>query len=53
VTAASFVPPVLAALVWLAFWRVNRRRRWFATGEMIFWDMIVLVLIQLVWLRWF
>jgi hypothetical protein len=32
---------------------VNRRRRWFTIGEVIFWDVIVLIIIQLVWLRWF
>lgn len=52
-TPASFVPPLLAAIVWLGFWRVNRRRRWFTIGEVVFWDVIVLILIQLVWLRWF
>jgi hypothetical protein len=53
VTPASFVPPLLAAIVWLGFWKVNRRLRWFTIGEVIFWDVIVLILIQLVWLRWF
>ncbi len=52
-TVASVVPPVLAAIVWLAFWRLNRTRRWFTVGEMIFWDVIILVLVQLMWLRWF
>ncbi len=52
-TAASFVPLIIAAIVWLAFWRVNRTRGWFTVGEIIFWDVIVLILIQLVWLRWF
>jgi len=52
-TIASFVPLVLAAVVWLLFWRVNRAKRWFTFGEVIFWDVIVLILIQLVWLRWF
>jgi hypothetical protein len=52
-TLASFVPLLLAAIVWLGFWRVNRKRKWFTLGEVIFWDVIVLILIQLVWLRWF
>ncbi len=52
-TAASFVPIVLAVIVWLGFWRINRAKRWFTVGEMIFWDVIVLIIIQLVWLRWF
>jgi hypothetical protein len=53
VILASYVPLLLAAIVWAVFWHVNRERKWFTIGEMIFWDVIVLVLIQLVWLRWF
>ena len=52
-TLTSLVPLLLAAVVWVAFWRVNRRRGWFTTGELIFWDAIILVFIQLAWLRWF
>ncbi len=48
-----YVP--LAAAIFFGgwFWRFNRRRRWFTTGELIFWDVIALVLFQLVWLIWF
>jgi hypothetical protein len=53
VTLASLVPPLLAAVVWSGLWAVNRRRRWFTIGEIIFWDVIVLIIIQLIWLRWF
>jgi type IV secretory pathway TrbL component len=53
VSPTAFVPLLLAAVVWTAFWAVNRSRRWFSVGEMIFWDVIILILIQLVWLRWF
>ncbi len=52
-TVASFVPLLLAAIVWFSLWRINRRPRWFTLGELIFWDAIVLVIVQLVWLRWF
>lgn len=52
-TAASFVPLFLAAVVWLGFWRLNQKTGWFTIGEVIFWDVIILILIQLVWLRWF
>ena len=52
-TITSLVPIILAAIVWLAFWRINRVKGWFTLGEVIFWDVIVLILIQLVWLRWF
>ena len=37
----------------MAFGALNRRNRWFTVGEIIFWDVIVLILIQLMWLRWF
>jgi hypothetical protein len=47
------VPLAVAALGWLALYRLNRSRRWFRIGELIFWDAIFLVLIFLVWLRWF
>jgi hypothetical protein len=49
----GFVPVILAAIVWFGFWRVNRKRGWFTVGEVIFWDVVVLVVIQLIWLRWF
>ena len=50
---AVFIPfPVTALFAWL-FYRFNRHRRWFTVGEMIFWDIIVLVVLQLVWLIWF
>lgn len=52
-TIAGFVPLVLAALVWLGLWRINRTRKWFTVGEVMFWDVVVLIVIQLVWLRWF
>ena len=52
-TALAFVPLLLAAICWLAFWRVNRIRQWFTVGAVLFWDVIVLILIQLVWLRWY
>ena len=52
-SVAGFVPLILAAVVWFAFWRVNRTRKWFTIGEVIFWDVVVLIVIQLVWLRWF
>jgi hypothetical protein len=49
----QFVP--LAAAIFFAwrFWRFNGPRGWFSTGELIFWDVIALVLFQLVWLIWF
>ncbi len=52
-TLVGLVPVLLSAVVWFGFWRVNRKRGWFTIGEVIFWDVIVLILIQLLWLRWF
>lgn len=50
---ALLLLPVAAtlALAWL-FWRVNRTRRWFTTGEMIFWVIILLIVLELVSLIW-
>lgn len=52
-TIASFVPLVLAMALWFCLWRVNRTSKWFTVGEVIFWDVAALIVIQLVWLRWF
>lgn len=48
-----FVPLAAAALCAWLLYRLNRRRRFFSTGELIFWAIIVLVVLQLVWLIWF
>lgn len=47
------VPLCVAGLGWLALHRLNRLQGWFRTGELIFWDAIVLVVVFLIWLRWF
>jgi len=49
----SIVPLGIAALAWWGLAQINRRTRLLRIGELIFWDGIVLVLIYLVWLRWF
>jgi hypothetical protein len=49
----ALVPLAAAALVWRLFHVFNKSRRWFSTGELIFWDAIALVILQLVWLIWF
>ena len=46
-------PLLLAALAWLALQRLNRAKGWFRPGEVIFWDAVVLLVVFLVWLRWF
>jgi biotin transporter BioY len=50
---ALLVPLLAAALCGWLFYRLNRRRRWFTIGELIFWNIILLVVLQLVWLIWF
>ena len=52
-TLIALVPLAAAALLWWLFYRFNRTRRWFSVGELIFWDAIALVILQLVWLIWF
>lgn len=47
------IPLGLAGLVWYGLSRINRARGWFRRGEIIFWDAVLLVVIFLVWLRWF
>ena len=49
----GLAPIAIAALGWYGLYRINRRKRWFRVGEVIFWDAILLVLTYLVWLRWF
>lgn len=52
-SALALAPIGIAAALWWLLWLVNRERRWFSVGELIFWDVILLILVQLVWLRWF
>jgi len=49
----GFIPMGIAAVAWWGLARVNRILRWFRLGELIFWDAIILVIVYLVWLRWF
>ena len=49
----GIVPVAVAVVLWFALYRLNRRRGWFRIGELIFWDAIILVIVYLVWLRWF
>lgn len=50
---AGLFPLAVAALGWYGLYRLNRVKRWFRIGEVIFWDAVLLVLVYLVWLRWF
>jgi hypothetical protein len=47
------VPLAAATLFGGWFWRFNRPRGWFTVGELIFWDVIALIIFHLVWLIWF
>ncbi len=49
----GFIPMGIAAVAWFGLARANRALRWFRIGELIFWDAIILVIVYLVWLRWF
>ena len=49
----GLAPVAIAALGWYGLYRLNRRKRWFRIGEVIFWDAILLVLVYLAWLHWF
>lgn len=52
-TLLALSPVAIAAALWILLWRINKRRRWFTVGEVLFWDAIILIIAQLVWLRWF
>jgi hypothetical protein len=52
-TLIGLVPVAIAATGWYGLYRLNRARCWFRIGEIIFWDAILLILVYLVWLRWF
>ena len=51
--ALHFIPITLAAIAWYGIHILNRRKCWFRIGEIIFWDIIVLIVIFLFWLQWF
>jgi hypothetical protein len=47
------VPVAIAGLGWYGLYRLNRPFGWFRLGELIFWDVVLLVLVYLIWLIWF
>ena len=47
------IPVGIAAALWLLLARLNRATGWLRTGEVVFWDAILLIVVFLVWLRWF
>jgi|ETNmetMinimDraft_9_1059917.scaffolds.fasta_scaffold08347_2 hypothetical protein len=51
--AIYLIPITISAIVWYGVYVLNRRKCLFRTGEVIFWDTIILILVFLVWLKWF
>ena len=51
--ALHLIPLAVAAGGWYLLYLLNRRKGWFRIGEVIFWDAIILVLVFLIWLKWF
>ena len=47
------VPLGIAAFLGVLLHRANRPRGWFRIGELIFWDVVLLVVVFLIWLLWF
>lgn len=47
------IPLGIAAALMFLLARLNRSTGWFRTGELVFWDAILLITTFLVWLRWF
>jgi hypothetical protein len=47
------IPAGISAALWLAVSRLNRRTGWLRPGEIVFWDAILLILVFLIWLRWY
>ncbi len=47
------VPLAIAAFVGYLLHRANRARGWLRTGELIFWDVVLLIVVFLIWLIWF
>ena len=47
------VPLAIAACLGVLLHRVNKSRGWLRVGELIFWDVVLLILVFLVWLIWF
>ncbi len=53
ISIVHIVPIVVAAFFWYLLNALNRRKGWFRIGEIIFWDVIILIIVFLIWLRWF
>lgn len=53
VALLSVVPVGVSGALWWGLHHLNRKLGWFRIGELIFWDVIALIVIYLAWLRWF
>ena len=51
--AVHVIPVLISALIWYGVHLLNRRTGWLRIGEVIFWDVIILIVVFLVWLQWF
>jgi hypothetical protein len=51
--AIHLIPVLISTFIWYGIHLINRRKGWFRIGEVIFWDVIVLIIVFLVWLQWF
>jgi hypothetical protein len=47
------LPVGFAMACWYLAYRVNRVHRWFRVGELVFWDVVLLIVVFLFWLIWF
>lgn len=48
-----FVPLAVATSMGYLLHRINRSQQWFRMGELIFWDVVLLIVVFLIWLIWF
>ena len=47
------VPLAIATGLGFLLHRVNKSRQWLRVGELIFWDVVLLIVVFLIWLIWF
>lgn len=51
--ALHLIPLAVSSICWLLLHRMGRKTGWFRIGELIFWDVIILIVVFLIWLMWF
>ena len=47
------IPLGITGVLWFLLSWLSRATGWLRTGEVVFWDAVLLVAVFLVWLRWF